>query len=411
MAAIPTMKFIDWFAGVGGFRRGMELAGHECVGFCEADKFAANSYRVMHLCTDEEQEYLIKAGKEAPARLKQRHADRFLSQIDFEEREWFTDDIRTVRAADIPNADVWCAGFPCQDISVAGKQLGFRGKRSSLFFTVTGLIRELKEENRPKLLFLENVKNLLSVNGGFDFARILIELDEIGYDAEWALINSADVVAQNRERIFIIGHLRGAGTRKVFPIERGNREIDVIQEQQTNTITARYGQSTSFGSYIIESEQQKSTVKQVGNIVNTGNWGNPQRGRVYDPEGHSPTLSCCGGGGIEPKIIVEGNVNPSGNDMNGQVYNSDGISPTLTTNKEGLHDIVPTLTSNSCECNNVLYENYSIRKLTPLECWRLQTWEDRYFYLAQAVNSDSQLYKQAGNGVTVEAIRRIAERF
>lgn len=96
------MTFIDFFAGVGGFRRGLELAGHKCLGFCEYDKYAVQSYRAIHDT----------------------------------EGEWYAKDIRTVRAADIPRADIWCAGFPCQDISVAGKQLGFRGKRSSLFFTV-----------------------------------------------------------------------------------------------------------------------------------------------------------------------------------------------------------------------------------------------------------------------------------
>lgn len=181
------MKFLDLFAGIGGFRLGMEMAGHECVGHCEIDKFANASYIAMH-------------------RPK--------------EGEWFADDITRVRAADIPGADCWCFGFPCQDISVAGKQGGFTsGKRSSLFFAVTGLIRELEEENRPAILFVENVKNLLSINGGFDFAKLLIELDEIGYDAEWQVLNSKNFgVPQNRERVFIIGHLRGRGGRKVFPV-------------------------------------------------------------------------------------------------------------------------------------------------------------------------------------------------
>lgn len=154
------ITFIDFFAGVGGFRKGLELAGHKCLGFCEYDKFAVQSYRAIHET----------------------------------EGEWYARDIREVRANDIPRADIWCAGFPCQDISICGKCLGFNGKRSSLFFTVTSLIADLEEKDRPSILFLENVKNLLGVNRGFDFARLLIELDKIGYDAEWSLINSADVV-------------------------------------------------------------------------------------------------------------------------------------------------------------------------------------------------------------------------
>jgi DNA (cytosine-5)-methyltransferase 1 len=146
------MTFLDLFAGIGGFRLGMEQAGHECVGHCEIDRFANASYMAMH---------------------KPR------------EGEFFESDIRAIRANDLPRADVWCFGFPCQDISVAGRQLGLTGNRSSLFFAVTRIIRDTEKEDRPRILFIENVKNLLSVNRGFDFLSVLVELDEIGYDVEW----------------------------------------------------------------------------------------------------------------------------------------------------------------------------------------------------------------------------------
>lgn len=180
-----SLTFLDFFSGVGGFRRGMEMAGHTCLGHCEIDKYANMSYTEIH---------------------------------EPKEGEWFGTDIRRANADELPRADVWCFGFPCQDISVAGKQLGFKGQRSSLFFTVTRLIRDTKEEDRPKYLFIENVKNLLSVNGGCDFLKLLIELDEIGYDAEWQVINSDWYLPQNRERVFIIGHLRGRSGRKILPI-------------------------------------------------------------------------------------------------------------------------------------------------------------------------------------------------
>ena len=215
------MKFIDFFAGVGGFRRGMELAGHECVGFCEFDKFATASYTSMHLLTQEQREFLDKMP------LKQRQKE--ILKEEYRNGEWYANDIRRVYAGDIPKADCWCFGFPCQDISVAGKQLGFQGNRSSLFFRVMYLIGQLEEENRPTYLFIENVKNLLSVNGGWDFARLLIEMEQRGYDAEWQVLNSKDFgVPQNRERCFIIGHLRGRGSAEVFPVERADRE-DSIQ--------------------------------------------------------------------------------------------------------------------------------------------------------------------------------------
>jgi len=217
------MKFIDLFSGIGGFRLGMEMAGHECAGHCELDKFAEKSYRAMH---------------------------------DVKEGEWHAADIRAVRICDIPKADAWCFGFPCQDISAAGKREGFNGRRSSLFFAVTGLLRQADEESRPRHLFIENVKNLLSVNKGYDFARLLVEMDEIGYDAEWEVLNSKDFgVPQNRERVFIIGHLRGKCAGKVFPL--GNAAAE-------------------------------NTCRQVA--------GGSQGMRVYGPAGTSVTLSGNGGG-------------------------------------------------------------------------------------------------------------------
>lgn len=317
------LTFLDYFAGVGGFRRGMEMAGHTCLGHCEIDKYANMSYKEIH---------------------------------DIKESEWFGTDIRRTNADELPKADVWCFGFPCQDISVAGKQLGFKGQRSSLFFTVTRLIRDTKEEDRPKYLFIENVKNLLSVNGGTDFLKLLIELDEIGYDAEWQVLNSKNFgVPQNRERVFIIGHLRGRSTRKVFPIEGNSR---------------------------------KASIKQIGNTVDTGNWNNPQRGRVYSTDGISPALNCMQGGGLEPKIILE---QPNSKTRRGRV--GKGLANTLTTS-----------------CNQEVLDGYRIRKLTPKECWRLQGWNDEDFEKAAKVCSDTQLYKQAGNGVTVPVIYDIAKR-
>ena len=147
------MTFIDLFSGIGGFRLGLEQAGHICKGHCEIDRFANQSYTAIH----------------KP-----------------KEGEWFASDITKVRAVDIPRVDIWCFGFPCQDISTAGRQKGMReGTRSGLFFTVASLLRETEEANRPQYLFIENVKNLLSINGGWDFFQVLSEMDELGYDAEW----------------------------------------------------------------------------------------------------------------------------------------------------------------------------------------------------------------------------------
>jgi DNA (cytosine-5)-methyltransferase 1 len=181
-----TMRFVDWFAGIGGFRLGLEQAGHQCVGFVEWDKRARQSYELIHDTS----------------------------------KEWTAHDVRTVEANKIPKSDIWCFGFPCTDISRNGKQRGLKGDRSGLFFSITGLIGQLKEKDRPAYLFIENVADLLSTNNGIDFLRLLIELDEIGYDAEWQVINTRQHgIGQNRNRLFIIGHLRTRCTRKVFPLQ------------------------------------------------------------------------------------------------------------------------------------------------------------------------------------------------
>ena len=262
------MTFIDWFAGIGGFRRGMELAGHKCVGFCEYDKFAVASYTSMHLITDKQREYL--------ATLDLQKRQKEILKDEYRNGEWFANDIRRVNAGDIPKADCWCFGFPCQDISVAGKQLGFSGNRSSLFFRVMYLVSQKDENERPSYLFIENVKNLLSVNGGWDFARLLVEMDNCGYNAEWQVLNSSDFgVPQHRERCFIIGHLRGRGTSQIFPVSGAVKKDNISIKQIART----------------DSEARK----------------NLQIFRTYDKDGLAPTLLCCDGGHQQPCIIGEQN--------------------------------------------------------------------------------------------------------
>jgi DNA (cytosine-5)-methyltransferase 1 len=529
------MKFIDFFAGIGGFRRGMELAGHECVGFCEFDKFATASYISMHLLTEEQRKTL----EDIPIKKRQKE----ILKEEYRNGEWYANDIRRVYAGDIPKADCWCFGFPCQDISVAGKQAGFQGNRSSLFFRVMYLVGQLKEEDKPTYLFIENVKNLLSVNGGWDFARLLIEMDRAGYDAEWQVLNSKDFgVPQSRERCFIIGHLRGRSTSKIFPIE---------------------------------GTDEKNSVSL--NLFSCLNGRNSQRDRVYSDDGLAPTISTKPGGNTEPKVSIKiiGEISSS---QDGKILSTDGIAnchsaghgnnpkiaipvltpdraekrqngrrfrdngePMFTLTRADIHGVAIEPTGFNCmpdgtcrtlknqyqknsgvnfacqtdrgatavavkfknitastirkvaprnkvsilrgqsqennldicvkvaeatkqgysecrvgvdavnlsvpgskirrgrvgkeiantldtSCNQgifvqvseelvvyaVWYEKYqcyiAIRKLTPKECFRLQGWSDDYFDKAQFVNSDSQLYKQAGNGVTVTVIETIARK-
>lgn len=283
------MKFIDLFAGIGGFRRGMELAGHECVGFCEWDKYASASYRSMHTITEAQRADL--ATLDPKQRQKEILRDEYLNG------EWYADDIRTVYANTVPRADCWCFGAPCQDFSVAGARAGLGGDRSSLVREVFRILREIREEDRPEWMLYENVKGMLSSNRGYDYLAILLELDELGYDIEWQVLNSKDWgVPQNRERVYTVGHLRTKGSAKILPIE-GTDGTDSVQ------------------------------VDQIGRQPGT-NRDNPNQGRVYAPEGVAPSLNCMEGGGREPHTILR-IMNEGYKHMHEAVHDIGGVASTL----------------------------------------------------------------------------------
>lgn len=183
------MKFLDLFAGIGGFRMGLESQGHECIGYCEIDKFARKSYQAIY---DTEGEIEL-------------HDIRQVTDQDF----------RQLRG----QVDIICGGFPCQAFSLAGRRLGFEDTRGTLFFEIARAAKQIQ----PRFLFLENVKGLLSHGKGETFRTILTSLDELGYDVEWQVLNSKDFqVPQNRERIFIIGHSRRYRPRFLFPLRGEN---------------------------------------------------------------------------------------------------------------------------------------------------------------------------------------------
>lgn len=490
------MRFIDWFAGIGGFRRGLELSGHECAGFCEYDDFAVASYTAMHLITKEQAKYLKSLT------LKQRQKE--ILKPEYRNGEWYAKDISEVKGSEIPKVDIWCAGFPCQDISVAGCQRGLKGERSNLFFQFVRCLKEKEEGDRPEWVILENVKNLLSVNKGWDFARVLFALGKAGYNCSWQVFNSKDHgIPQNRERVYIVGHLGGKRGRKVFPFKGtgGENSVQGIEQIGSNGTTKRH---------------------------------NPQTYRVYDPDKLAPCLQTMEGGGREPHVSIKVANYPSGNQKS-DIFSVEGIGRTLTATdyKLPMSVVVPiggislnqrggfqhgfaegeartlrgaspqgvaipvltpdraekrqngrrmkenndpsftltaldrhgvaigfnTMSDGSCRTIKnqyqknsaanfksssgsraatavavtmeaprqgdgifveteqgftvyaVWYEKYkcyiAIRKLTPKECFRLQGWEDKYFNRAAWFNSDSQLYKQAGNGVTVNVVEII----
>ncbi|EOB4310761.1 DNA cytosine methyltransferase [Listeria monocytogenes] len=405
--------FVDLFAGVGGFRLGMEAAGHKCVGFVEIDKYARTSYTAIHQTEGEFEGHDITS---------------------------ISDDL--IRS--IGRVDIITGGFPCQAFSIAGKRRGFEDTRGTLFFEIMRWAAILK----PETLFLENVPGLLSHDEGITFETILRKMDAAGYDAEWDCLNACQFgVPQSRERIFLIGHSRKGCRRKVFPLERCNEQVNLERINKINRINNHsqvlFPESEEAFSFV-----QKTTCIPV---LSPEREEKRQNGRRFKTQGEPAfTLTAQDRHGIilssEPKskVLLEGNINPSSKGMNGNVFSDEGLSPTITTNKgEGLkirireatkkgyaeaakYDginlsmpesetrrgrVAKQMTSTldtGCQ-QGVVVEEIRIRKLTPRECWRLQGFPDWAFDAAAKVNSNSQLYKQAGNSVAVPVIVAIAE--
>ena len=362
------MKFLDICSGIGGFRNGLEKAGHKCVGYIEIDKYARKSYEEM---------YDTKG-------------------------EWTAFDIRDVRPEEIPKSDIWCFGFPCQDISVAGKQKGLAGDRSGIFYDILKLLKSKRAEDRPKWLLIENVKNLFSIDKGEGFTEVLSEISEAGYDAEWHLINSKDHgVPQNRERVFIIGHLRGDSGRQILPLSGTSEQTGSKgqAEQKTNTLVNAYRQNKRI--YGVDGIGRCLTSAEgggIGNGVRTGLYavpkiekilGSTQHFSVMDYVGISPTLAACDY--KDPQKIAIPCLTPDrpNKRQNGRRFKEPN-DPMFTLTVQDRHGVL-------------IYDDdeYYIRRLTPKECFRLQGFTDELFEKAKEVNSNSQLYKQAGNAVTV----------
>lgn len=338
-------------------------------------------------------------------------------------------DITAVRTDDIDTVDVLCGGFPCQAFSIAGNRNGFDDARGTLFFEIARIARD----KRPKILFLENVKGLLNHDKGRTFAVILLTLDELGYDVEWQVLNSKDFgVPQNRERVFIIGHLRGAGTRQIFPVF--GETSATSRENSSTCLDANYWEGIDnhgARTHVIISDSGKSRELQVRTDVpplRVGGGGcgqhnfvasavltpdraeKRQNGRRFkNPDEPMFTLTAQDKHGvlIEPCLKFVGAINaenkwldngknlsrnyPQGN----RVYSADGIAQCLSSQLGGMSG------------GSGLYQVESrIRKLTPIECERLQGYPDNW---TEGI-ADTNRYKCLGNAVTVPVIKAIAKK-
>lgn len=376
------LTFLDFFSGVGGFRHGLELAGMKCIGFCEKDKFARKSYEAM---------YDTKG-------------------------EWFHEDITTIDPTRLPKADLWCAGSPCQNVSIAGKRAGLYGERSGLFFTFVELIKSQKEEDKPEWILLENVKGLLSSGGGRDYLDYLSILDEAGYDLEWQVFNSKDYgVPQNRERIYTLGHLRRKGRRQVLPLSRESSShlkqlVGGMQSYRvydpsgiaTTLVGEGGGLGAKTGLYLIDQSLTGPKLTEEARCITAR----------YTAGTTKRTAMNSGVLEVQP-ILTQGIKVRNGTKQGYQlavVGDSVDLSyPSSLTRRARVGRGIAHNLSCSCQMGAVVWNGrvVKIRRLTPKECFRLQGFNDDLFEKAKAVNSDAQLYKQAGNGVTVPVVYAI----
>ena len=419
---MKTLTFLDLCSGIGGFRLGLESAGHKCIGYCENDKFARASYEAMYDT----------------------------------EGEWKADDVTKLKSEDVPYADIWCFGFPCQDISVAGKQRGLVGKRSGIYYNIIDLLKSKEESDKPTYLLVENVKNLLSINAGFDFASVLSEMDEAGYDCRWQVLNSKDFgVPQNRERVFIIANLRSRGRREILPLcgENAATLNQLVGGMQGYRVYGTDGLSATLvgnaggvgaktGLYFIDQSNHapkitdtarcltarytagmvnhtamNSAVMEVHPVLTPERMEKRQNGRRMKEDGEPMfTLTSQDRHGVfvcekvqvdDETLLRVRNGTKQGYD---EAHVGDGIclaypeSPT----RRGR---VGKGCSQTLDCSGqmgTLMRCGRIRRLTPRECFRLQGFPDTLFDRAASVNSDAQLYKQAGNAVTATVAFAVA---
>ena len=420
------------FSGIGGFEYGMEQSDYEfeCVGYSEIDKYARSIY--------------------------ERH---YPNHINY-------GDATLINTEDLPSFEFLVGGFPCQAFSIAGKRKGFDEARGTLFFEIARVLRDKK----PSCFLLENVKGLLSHDRGRTVQTIFRVCDELGYDVSWAVYNSKDYgVPQNRERIFIKGYSRTSCGGEVLSVPRVDKAVDepmsntyygtragcVHKEDEimnTLSCSGHNGANSQLiklnnkaqAQAIYDSEGLACTLSANGGgqggktglyKINTVKKGKHQSGNVYGADGVSPCLTAVDYKRpvkiIEHKIKKVGNIFEKGG-SNGDVYSPDGISPTILTGTKGnMHKIIkPVLTPDrenkrqngrrmkdndeemftlTATDKHGVYDGITVRKLTPVECERLQGFPDNWTQYGKDNEpiSDTQRYKCCGNAVTTNVITAI----
>lgn len=356
-----AIRFFDMFAGIEGFRSGLTaVGGFDCIGHCEIDKYANQAYNAI---------YDTKG-------------------------EIYFEDARQIDPDQLPNFDLLCAGFPCQSFSVAGRRMGFDDTRGTLFFEVARICKS----KRPPYLLLENVPGLLSHDKGRTLETIFSALVELGYNLEWCVHNSKYFgVPQQRKRLYIVAYLEPFCAGKIFPLEASN------------------------------AENLKELIP------------GPQGQRVYDTSGIACTqcASAGGWGGKTGLYFIDMNTDPIITDVarcitarqDSGVSNHRGEHSAVLIEDEPPRAVITpdrekvrqqgrrikepdeAMFTITAQDKHGIYHKGIIRRLMPIECWRLQGFTDEQFNKAEATGlTDGRLYKMAGNAVSVPVISAIGRK-
>ena len=404
------MKVLSLFSGIGAFEKALErkVIDFELVNYCEFDKYASKSYSLIHNVPE-----VMNLGD--------------ITKVKIDELEPYSADLITY-------------GFPCQDISNAGKQRGFEHDgqltRSGLFFYAAAIIGRIQ----PKVAICENVKALVGKKFTKEFETVLSTLEDMGYTNYWQVLNAKDYgIPQNRERVFIVSIRNDIDKKYTFPtpIKLELRLKDILEkevkekyylkglqdffiknsfEQEgkgnvfrfsphiknnadiAKTITTHNG-SRMDDNYVIDVDSEDafskfdSTNEKINMIGMLDIKGNEQVRRVYGTDGLSPTLNTMQGGNRQPKVLVrEATKKGYAEAVDGDSINLEQPNSKTRRGRVG-RGVAQTL--NTAPRQAVVEPSLKIRKLTPLECWRLMGFDDEDFYKAEKVNSNTQLYKQA----------------
>lgn len=369
---MAKLKVLELFAGIGAFSKSLERLkiDHEIVDAVEIDKYAIKSFNAIHGTNFEPQDI-------------------------------------TTWNKDI-EVDIIMHGSPCQDFSLAGLGKGGdknSGTRSSLMYETLRIVEKLK----PKYVIWENVKNLLSKKHKHNFDAYLQAMSDLGYSNKYKVLNAKDFgIPQNRERIFTVSIRAGLDNSFVFPDAKPLKKKlrDFLEKNPDERF---YLSDEQISSFVVSGNKKVCNSGMVGKVEAFNGYDIIKR--VYGIDGESPTINTCQGGHREVKIMAEVPIRNATNKGYDIACDGDAIDFSFphSTTKRGRVGHKMARTIKTVDDQGVL-DGYSIRKLTPQECWRLMGFDIKDFQKAKKVGmSNSQLYKQAGNSIVVNVLEAISK--